>query len=103
MTETTGTAATGHGYAYCCEVCDDADPHWHIMRRGDVVVSWACDDHLSTVCERLQRDFEVTTLLVTDSRKARERAETARLARGEDERHQAALDRWAYGKPGLNV
>lgn len=103
MTETTETGTTGHGYAYCCEVCDDADPHWHIMRTGDVVTSWACDSHLVAVCERLQRDFEVTELTVTDSRKARERAEAARLARGEDERHQAALDRWAYGKPGLNV
>jgi hypothetical protein len=82
MTQT-GTGTTGHGYAYCCEVCDVTDPHWHIMRRGDVVVSWACDAHLSRVCERLQRDREVTELTVTDSRKARERAETARLARGE--------------------
>ncbi len=57
--------------AYCCEICDAADPHWTIMRRGDVVVSWACDSHLATVCERLQRDFEVTELIVRDSRKAR--------------------------------
>ncbi len=60
--------------AYCCEICDAADPHWTIMRRGDVVVSWACDDHLAIVCERLQRDFEVTELIVRDSRKARKRA-----------------------------
>jgi hypothetical protein len=44
------------------------------MRRGDVVVSWACDDHLVIVCERLQRDFEVTELIVRDSRKARRQA-----------------------------
>ena len=71
----TDTAAetTGHGYAYCCEVCDGTNPHWTIMRRGDVVTSWACDDHLAAVCERLQRDFEVTELIVRDSRKARER------------------------------
>lgn len=90
MTETTETETpperAGHGYAYCCEVCDDADPHWYLMRRGDVVVSWACDAHLSAVCERLQRDHEVTTLLVTDYRKNRERTEAARLARGADER-----------------
>lgn len=60
--------------AYCCEVCDTTDPHWTMMRRGDVVVSWACDSHLATVCERLQRDFEVTELIVTDRRKAREQA-----------------------------
>lgn len=70
----TDTGMAGHGYACCCEICDGTDPHWHIMRRGDVVVSWACDDHLSTVCERLQRDREVTELIVSDSRKARERA-----------------------------
>lgn len=69
----TKTETAGHR-AYCCEVCDNADPHWHLMRRGDVVVSWACDSHLSEVCERLQRDHEVTTLLVTDYRKAREQA-----------------------------
>lgn len=69
--------------AYCCEVCDAADPHWTIMRRGDVVVSWACNSHLATVCERLQRVFEVTELIVRDSRKAREWAARAdsRIAR----------------------
>jgi hypothetical protein len=56
----------------CCEVDDTTDPHWRIMRRGDVVVSWACDEHLAVVCERLQRDSEVTELIVTDSRKTRE-------------------------------
>jgi len=81
MTETAATATTGHGYAYCCEVCDGTDPHWYIMRRGDVVVSWACDAHLSRVCERLQRDREVTELIVTDSRKARARADAARAGR----------------------
>jgi hypothetical protein len=75
----TGTETAGHGYAYCCEVCDGTDPHWTIMRRGDVVTSWACDDHLAVVCERLQRDFEVTELIVRDSRKAREWAAAARI------------------------
>jgi hypothetical protein len=77
ITATPETAPTGHGYAYCCEVCDATDPHWYIMRRGDVVISWACDPHLAEVCTRLQRDREVTELIVTDSRKNR-----ARLAAG---------------------
>ena len=84
MSETAETATTGHGYAYCCEVCDAADPHWHIMRRGDVIVSWACDDHLAEVCERLQRDHEVTALIVTDSRKARKRADAVRAEAGRE-------------------
>jgi hypothetical protein len=58
--------------AYCCEACDDADPRWNLTRRGDVVTSWACDAHLATVAGRLQRDHEVTKLVVTDARKARE-------------------------------
>lgn len=75
----TGAGMAGHGYAYCCEVCDGTDPHWMIMRRGDVVTSWACDSHLAAVCERLQRDFEVTELIVRDSRKARERAAAGQI------------------------
>jgi len=58
--------------AYCCEVCEGADPHWEIERRGDAVVTWACDTDLAEVCERLQRDHEVTRLSVEDARKARE-------------------------------
>jgi hypothetical protein len=58
--------------AYCCEVCDAADPHWSVTRRGDVVTTWACDDHLAQAAEGLQRDHEVTELVVRDSRKARE-------------------------------
>lgn len=42
------------------------------MRTGDAVVSWACDAHLAVVCDRLQRDFEITELTVRDSRKVRE-------------------------------
>lgn len=60
---------TGHGYAFCCETCDDKDPHWQILRRGDVVLTWACDDHLAAACEALQRDHEVTELVVKDYRK----------------------------------
>lgn len=74
--------------AYCCEICDTDDPHWTIMRRGDVAVSWACDGHLAEVCERLQRDHEVTELIVQDYRKARERAAAARA---EDEKTQERL------------
>ncbi len=61
--------------AYCCEVCGIAGPHWVIMRIGDVVVTWACDTHLAEVCEELQRDFEVTELVVRHAQKAREWAE----------------------------
>lgn len=58
--------------AWCCEVCDSDDPHWSVERWGDAVVTWACDTDLSEVCERLQRDHEVTRLSVEDMRKARE-------------------------------
>ena len=64
--------------AYCCEVCDAADPHWVLTRRGDVAVSWACDDDLAQVAARLQRDHEVTELVVSDARKAREWAGISR-------------------------
>lgn len=56
-------------YAYRCEICNE-HPQWSLLRRGDVVVSWACDAHLSKVCVRLQRDFEVTQLIVKDFNKA---------------------------------
>jgi len=58
--------------AYCCEACDDADPQWSVERWGDAVVTWACDTDLAEVCERLQRDHEVTKLSVSNARKARE-------------------------------
>jgi hypothetical protein len=60
--------------AYCCEVCDNAAPRWNLTRRGDVVTSWACDAHLAEVASRLQRDREVTELVVIDALKARARA-----------------------------
>lgn len=56
--------------AYCCEACDDPDPHWVIERWGDAVITWACDAHLAGVCEGLQRDGEVTKLSVQVARKA---------------------------------
>jgi hypothetical protein len=58
--------------AYHCEVCDIAGPHWVIERCGDAVVAWACDTDLAAVCERLQRDHEVTKLSVKDARKQQE-------------------------------
>jgi hypothetical protein len=45
------------------------------MRIGDVAVSWACDAHLGGVCDGLQRDFEITELVVKLASKAREWAE----------------------------
>lgn len=69
--------------AYCCEVCDATDPRWNLTRRGDVVTSWACDDdHLAEVASRMQRDHEVTELIVTDSRKARKWAAIGRALDG---------------------
>lgn len=64
--------------AYRCEVCDAADPRWVIERWGDAVVTWACDADLAGVCERLQRDREVTKLSVKNARKAREWAAACR-------------------------
>lgn len=49
--------------AFRCEVCS-AEPLWSLLRRGDAVVSWACAEHLSQTCERLQRDWEITELVV---------------------------------------
>jgi hypothetical protein len=65
----------GRGYAFCCEECDDSDPLWRLTRQGDVVTSWACAAHVSLVCDRLQRDWEITQIIVTHARKAREWAD----------------------------
>ena len=35
-----------------------------VTRRGDGVVSWACPQHLAAVCDGMQRDDEVTELVV---------------------------------------
>src|SRR6202044_2908667 len=59
------------GLAFRCETCD-VDPHWQVMRAGDVAVTWACDDHLAGVCDRMQRDFEVSELIVKHFAKASE-------------------------------
>ena len=58
--------------AYHCEVCDHPDPRWALTRRGDAVRSWACDEDLVTVVDNLQRDHEVSEVVVRDRRKARE-------------------------------
>ena len=63
---------------YRCEVCD-SEPMWTVMRFGDVVTSWACAEHLSQVCDGLQRDFEVTELKLTLTAKSREWAELRKL------------------------
>ncbi len=73
-------------FAYRCEVCD-AEPVWRLTRIGDVVLSWACSNHLSEVAERLQRDHEVTRLEVVLYAKSIEWAEMSR-----------ALDRIAEGR-----
>lgn len=57
--------------AHRCQICE-GDPAWTIVRRGDVVVSWSCSVDLSDVCYSMQRDHEITELVITDSRKARE-------------------------------
>lgn len=64
--------------AFCCETCDAADPRWNITRIGDVVTTWACDEHLAGACDGLQRDFEITQLVVRDARKMREWAAIGR-------------------------
>lgn len=71
----------GHGYTGQCEVCDARDPMWTIVRRGDVAMSWACPEHLSQVCDGLQRDHEVTRLDVINHHKAAEWAEIGKMLR----------------------
>ncbi len=62
--------------AYRCEVCT-GEPAWSITRRGDVAASWACDVDLAAACRRLQRDWEVTELVVEHYAKAVEWASIA--------------------------
>lgn len=59
---------------YLCTVCC-CEPEWAILRRGDVTCSWACADHLHTVCASLQRYDELTELIVKDFAKAVEWAQ----------------------------
>ncbi len=52
------------GAAYCCEVCGTNTPTWRLDRRGDAVVTWACNLDLAEVCRRLQRPRERTEVVV---------------------------------------
>jgi hypothetical protein len=49
--------------AYHCAECG-VGAAWRVTRRGDGVVSWACPQHLAAVCDGMQRDDEVTELVV---------------------------------------
>lgn len=62
------SAATLEGPAYCCPVCL-ADGCWYLLRYGDAVVSWACDDDLAAVLRAMQRDFEQTEVMVTEMKR----------------------------------
>lgn len=70
------------GAAFRCEVCS-GEQMWRIERWGDAVVTWACPEHLSQVCETLQRDHEVTQLSVRLSAKLRERNEIEHVSAGQ--------------------
>jgi hypothetical protein len=68
------------GAAFRCEICG-IDPLWSITRRGDVAISWACPEHMSQVCSALQRDHEITQLVVTHMAKSHEWAEIGETLR----------------------
>lgn len=57
--------------AFLCEVCE-SEPMWRVGRIGDAAITWACAEHLSTVADGMQRDWEVTQLTLILSSKARE-------------------------------
>jgi hypothetical protein len=67
-------APDGGTYFYLCATCN-SEPMWTLTRQGDVATSWACPEHLSEVAEGLQRDTEITRLIVTLSAKEHEWAE----------------------------
>lgn len=48
-----------------CAICNQ-EASWSIERRGDAVVSWACNDHLVNEVTLLQRSFERTALTVRE-------------------------------------
>jgi hypothetical protein len=58
------TAPNGGTYAFRCGWCTGI-PAWRVLRRGDAEVTWACARDLDAECCRLQRDGEVTELVVT--------------------------------------
>lgn len=74
--------------AYRCQVCE-AEPVWTILRRGDVALTWACADHVHAAAVDMQRDWEVTELVIHLAAKA---AEWAAIDQG--------LREIAGGRPG---
>lgn len=65
--------------ACCCEACG-ASYDWQVERKGDAERTWACSVHLHQVCVAMQRDWEITVLVVR-ARGAIERAEQLLRAR----------------------
>jgi hypothetical protein len=63
-----------------CGICN-AHPGWRIERQGDAVISWACNNHLAAECDRLQRDYEVSRLVVLHYAKMAEVADINRMLR----------------------
>jgi hypothetical protein len=64
-------------YPFRCGVCD-GESVWRITRTGDVVTSWACDEHPAAECHGLQRNrglYEVTALVIESQSRLREVAE----------------------------
>ena len=63
-------------FTVCCTICGTDDPRWSLLRVNDSVVSWACDgfNHLSLAAASLQRDGEITELVVRDRRKVQPNA-----------------------------
>jgi hypothetical protein len=56
-----------HGDAFRChffpEQCPDRAPRWSLLRHGDAVADWACDQHLAGVMDMLQRPWERTEVV----------------------------------------
>jgi hypothetical protein len=59
---------------YRCQV-DNGEADWSLTRIGDLATSWACDPHLPAVLRDLQRDWEITKVVVRDCRKLHEHAD----------------------------
>lgn len=68
----------GDHMAFRCQV-DNGEAAWRLTRLGDVATSWACDEHLHAVARDLQRDWEVTQIVIEDQRKLREHGEIRRM------------------------
>ncbi len=67
-------ALNGSGVPLRCAECDHA-AFWTIARKGDAAISWSCSDHFSTVALHMQRDHEITELVVKHTSKSLEWAE----------------------------